>query len=123
MDWQSWIPIIISGLFVAFGAALWLWVRNLIKQFGDKLEGIFSKVDYHTEKWMGVSNSNEMWGVIGEFGKEITDKAEKMKNQTSFQANAEPKPGKLGEGVTDLSNVVAKQSATKKGRAVAKDIG
>ena len=121
MDWQSWIPIIISGLFVAFGAALWLWVRNLIKQFGDKLEGIFSKVDYHTEKWMGVSNSNEMWGVIGEFGKEITETAEKMKNQTSFQPNDEPKPGIAGEGITDLSNAVNKQSAAKKGRAVAKN--
>ena len=121
MDWQSWIPIIISGLFVAFGAALWLWARNLIKQFGDKLEGIFSKVDYHTEKWMGVSNSNEMWGVIGEFGKEITETAEKMKSQTSFQPNAEPKPGNIGEGVTDLSNAVDKQSAVKKGRAMAKN--
>lgn len=121
MDWQSWIPIIISGLFVAFGAALWLWVRNLIKQFGDKLEGIFSNIDYHTEKWMGVSNSNEMWGVIGEFGKEITDKADKMKNQTSFQPNAEPKPGIAGEGVTDISNAVDKQSAASKRRAVAKN--
>ncbi len=121
MDWQSWIPIIISGLFVAFGAALWLWVRNLIKKFGDKLEGIFGNIDYHTEKWMGVSNSNEMWGVIGEFGKEITETAEKMKNQTSFQPNDEPKPGIAGEGVTDLSNAVDKQSATAKRRSVAKN--
>ena len=121
MDWQSWIPIIISGLFVAFGAALWLWVRNLIKQFGDKLEGIFGKIDYHTEKWMGVSNSNEMWGVIGEFGKEITETAEKMKSQTSFQPNDEPKPGIAGEGVTDLSNAVDKQSVTAKRRSVAKN--
>ena len=121
MDWQSWIPIIISGLFVAFGAALWLWVRNLIKQFGDKLEGIFGKIDYHTEKWMGVSNSNEMWGVIGEFGKEITETAEKMKSQTSFQPNDEPKPGIAGEGVTDISNAVNKQSAASKRRAVAKN--
>ena len=123
MDWQDWIPIIISGLFVAFGAALWLWVRNVIKQFGAKLEGVFSSIDYHAEKWLGTSNSNEMWGVIGEFGKEITDKAEKMKNQTSFQPEPKPNTGNIGEGVTDLSNVVAKQSATKKGRAVAKDIG
>jgi hypothetical protein len=121
MDWQSWIPIIISGLFVAFGAALWLWVRNLIKQFGDKLENVFGKIDYHTEKWMGVSNSNEMWGVIGEFGKEITETAEKMKNQSSFQPEPKPKPGVAGEGVTDLSNAVDKQSAASKRRSVAKN--
>jgi len=121
MDWQSWIPIIISGLFVAFGAAIWLWVRNLIKQFGTKLEGIFEKIDYQTEKWMGVSNSNEMWGVIGEFGKEITDKADKMKNQTSFQPEPKPNTGNVGEGVTDISNAVNKQSAAKKGRAVVKN--
>ena len=121
MDWQNWIPLIVSGLFVAFGAAIWLWVRNLIKQFGTKLEGIFEKIDYQTEKWMGVSNSNERWGVIGEFGKEITDKADKMKNQTSFQPNDEPKPEIAGEGVTDLSNAVDKQSATAKRRSVAKN--
>ena len=121
MDWQSWIPIIISGLFVAFGAALWLWVRNLIKQFGTKLEGIFEKIDYQTEKWMGVSNSNEMWGVIGEFGREITDKADKMKNQTSFQPNAESNSRNAGESITDISNAVDKQSATAKRRSVAKN--
>ena len=121
MDWQNWIPLIVSGLFVAFGAAIWLWVRNLIKQFGTKLEGIFEKIDYQTEKWMGVSNSNEMWGVIGEFGKEITDKADKMKNQTSFQPEPKPNTGNVGEGVTDISNAVNKQSAAKKGRAVVKN--
>ena len=121
MEFSNWIPIIISGLFVAFGAALWLWVRKLIKQFGAKLEGVFEKIDYQTEKWMGVSNSNEMWEVIGAFGKEIADKAEKMKNQTSFQPNAEPKSGVAGEGITDLSNAVSKQSAASKRRAVAKN--
>jgi len=59
--------------------------------------------------------------VIGAFGKEIADKAEKMKNQTSFQSNAEPKPRIAGESITDLSDAVSKQSAASKRRAVAKN--
>jgi len=121
MDFMDWLPIIVSGIFVAFGAALWAWVRKVIKSFGDTIEKGFLNLDPHLEKWMGVSNSNEVWRTIADFGKEITSKAEKMIEVNSFQPNAEPKPGIAGEGVTDLSNAVDKQSATAKRRSVAKN--
>jgi hypothetical protein len=109
MDWQNWLPIVISGIFVAFGAALWLWIRNLIKKMGDSLEKGFRVADYQLEKWIGLPNSIEAWKSVVEFGKMIQEKAQLMIDTQSFQ----PSSGNTGgdsRTITDVSKAVNKQN-------------
>jgi len=102
MDWGSWLPVIVSGIFVAFGAALWLWLRNVIKQFGETIEKGFRGADYYLEKWLGESNSTEAWKIVSEFGMTIHDKAELMIKTQSFQPSADNSGGNSGT-ITDVS--------------------
>jgi len=121
MDFEQWLPIIISGIFVAFGAALWLWVRGMIKGVGDKLDVWFSKADVQSEKFLGKTNSNEMWETVATFGDEISAHAREMIKKESFQpVPSLAQPAITGEGITNVSNIVSEQTGAKRPR-VGKD--
>lgn len=121
MSLEQWLPVIISGIFVAFGAALWLWVRSMIKGVGDKLDVWFSKADVQSEKYLGKANSNEMWETIATFGDEIAAHAREMIKKESFQpVSGLAQPAITGESITNVSNIVSEQVGAKRPR-VGKD--
>jgi hypothetical protein len=103
MDWQNWIPLITSGIMLAFGTALWSMVRNVLKTFDKFLDNKAPKIDMFTEKYLGDQASDEMWRQLRSVGESLVKISDKMIATDSFQKNAASQPGKPDGAITDLS--------------------
>ena len=47
---EDWLPLIITGVFAAFGAAIWAFVSNVLKKFDQIISGNAKKVDLDNKK-------------------------------------------------------------------------
>lgn len=105
MNFTDWLPVITTGILVAFGAAIWAFVRSFLLKMNSSVEKFFGKMDSTTEKWMGDENSDEMWKVIADFGRVITEQAESMIQRDSFR-KSEAEPGDAARDVVNLSKSI-----------------
>jgi hypothetical protein len=103
MEWQSWIPLITSGIMLAFGAAIWAAVKNILKTFDKFLENKAPNIDYFTEKYMGDQASDEMWRQIRSVGESLVRVSNEMIARDSFQKNPDSDAAKITGAITDLS--------------------
>lgn len=110
MDWiKEWIPLITSGLMLAFGAAIWAMVRGILKSFDNFLNNKAPKLDLWTEKYMGDEASNEMWRQLRTVGESLVRISNEMIALDSFQKNLDSNAVKTAGAITDLSERI-KQS-------------
>ena len=50
MDWiKDWLPLITTGIMLAFGAAIWAMVRGVMKTFDTFLSNKAPKIDAWTD--------------------------------------------------------------------------
>jgi len=107
---ENWIPLILSGIFAAFGTVIWGHVSKLIKKADFILDKGAKKVDYYSEKYMGDEASNKMWLQVKKVGLSLSETADEMIKLDSFSKEADNKARKLAEDVTDLSNEVKRKT-------------
>src|SRR6056297_3015213 len=95
MEWQSWIPLITSGIMLAFGTAIWAMVRGVLKTFDKFLDSKAPSIDLFTEKYLGDQASDEMWRQLRTVGESLVRVSNEMIARDSFQKDAETNAGKL----------------------------
>lgn len=101
---QEWLPLIITGIFAAFGVAIWAFVSNLLKKFDQILNKNAKKVDLFTEQYMGDTASDEMWKQLRYIGESLVRTANEMIALDSFRKQADSESGKPDGAVTDVSD-------------------
>lgn len=105
---KEWLPLITSGLMLAFGAAIWALFRKVLKSFDVFLGKQAPKLDRWSEQYMGDENSNEMWRQIRSAGESLVKISDKMIATDSFQKNADTDSPQTSGPVTDLSGKLSK---------------
>lgn len=109
MEWlKDWLPLITSGLMLAFGAAIWAMVKGILKTFNSFLNAKAPKLDFWSEKYMGDESSDEMWRNIRSVGESLVRVSNEMIARDSFQKNNSPEPTEPPGPVTDLSGELSK---------------
>ncbi|HOO33897.1 MAG TPA: hypothetical protein PK466_11240 [Thermotogota bacterium] len=103
---ENWLPLIISGIFAAFGVAIWGFIGNVLKKFDLFLQTNARKADFYSEKFMGDKASDEMWRQVRSIGTSLVDIADDMIELDSFRADDFTDSGKTGRTVTDLSDKI-----------------
>ena len=100
---EDWLPLIITGVFAAFGAAIWAFVSNMLKKFDQIISGNAKKVDLFTEKYMGDQASDDMWRQLRYIGESLVRVSNEMIALDSFRKNGDANTGKPDGVVTDVS--------------------
>ncbi len=103
---ENWLPLIISGIFAAFGAVIWRFVRDILKKFDLLLETNARKADFYSEKFLGDNASDEMWRQVKAIGKSLVDIADDMIELDSFREGDKTNTNETGGTVTDLSDKI-----------------
>ena len=101
---ENWLPLIITGIFAAFGVAIWAFVSNILKKFDQILRNNAKKVDVFTEQYMGDQASDEMWKQLRYIGESLVRTANEMIALDSFRKQANTESGKPDGAVTDVSD-------------------
>lgn len=105
---KEWLPLITSGLMLAFGAAIWAMVKGILKTFDSFLSNKAPKLDFWSEKYMGDEASDEMWRNIRSVGESLVRVSNEMIARDSFQKNHSPEPTEPPGPVTNLSGELSK---------------
>lgn len=102
---ENWIPLILSGIFAAFGTVIWGHVSKLIKKADFILDKGAKKVDYYSEKYMGDEASNKMWLQVKKVGlslSHLSRQQQKIRKNKEKQASEKAERCMKREGIKSV---------------------